>query len=119
MIFLICTYACSPWALGMHIRQITNAYVTTKKAEQRYKGFGRTMMQALELLQLVKRNVTEFQDKVTLNCKKVKPAALINITKLHLSEGIIVHQGIKFQYPKLRIQKFDNLLHIFQIFFAK
>jgi len=29
-------YACSPWALGIHIRQITRAHVTTIKRVERY-----------------------------------------------------------------------------------
>ena len=47
-------------------------------------SFSRTMMQALELLQLAKDT---FRDEVTLNSEEIKPVALA-IIELHLSEGI-------------------------------
>jgi len=49
-----------------------------------HKGFGRTMMQALGLLHLAKRQST---DEGTLNSEEIKLLAMA-IIKLHLSEGI-------------------------------
>ena len=45
-------------------------------------SFGRTMMQALELLRLAKDTSP---DKVTLNSEEIKPVAIV-IIELHLSE---------------------------------
>ena len=53
------------------------------KGEQKV-SFGRTMMQAQELLQLAKRHVS---GKATLNSEEIKPVAL-TIIKLCLSESI-------------------------------
>ena len=47
-------------------------------------SFGRTMMQALELLRLAKRHVSGRSD---VNSEEIKPVA-IAIIELHLAEGI-------------------------------
>jgi len=55
------------------------------RAQRRTKvNFGRTMMQALELLQLAKGTSRE---EAMLNSAKIKPIALA-VIKLHLSEDI-------------------------------
>ena len=53
------------------------------KGEQ--SSFGKTMMQALKLLRLMKRHVS--RDEATLISEEIKPVA-ITIIELLLSEGI-------------------------------
>ena len=49
------------------------------KGEQRYVSYGRTMIQALELLRLAKRMS---QDEAMLNSEEIKPIAITPIVEL-------------------------------------
>jgi len=67
----------------MHLPQIVTYAAGEKGIQRRTKlSFGRTMMQAMELLRLAKR-----PDEATLNSEEIKPVA-IAIIKLCLSECI-------------------------------
>jgi len=73
------------YTLFQAISNILN--VRSTSASTASLSFGRTMMQALDLLWLVKRHSL---DEATLNSKEIKPVATkcIAIIELWLSEGI-------------------------------
>ena len=75
-----CTYVCKVRTEArLHVLQIVTYTVRVKRME--YKGeqsFGRNMMQALKLLRLAKRHISE----------EIKDVA-IAVIELRLSEGII------------------------------